>query len=162
MTLSYFSRPFSSFAIQFQNSIAVTSWQSVIDNWHRNVWKSLTLMSFSVPLSISWYHSIYATMQDMSTWHLKVAICPGLAVTLLIIFWMWGFPQVLTERKKKQEMRNGWGNMKLKLLTFLESETDKYLVENDSNDCLFLKRWQDFCSLFESRKFIVMGLILGW
>ena len=79
----------------------MTSWQSVIDNWHRNVWKSLTLMSFSVPLSISWYHSIYATMQDMSTWHLKVAICPGLAVTLLIIFWMWGFPQVLTERKKE-------------------------------------------------------------
>ncbi len=28
----------------------------------------LTLISFSVPLSISWYHSMYATMQDMSTW----------------------------------------------------------------------------------------------
>jgi len=54
------------------------------------------LMSFSVPLSISWYHSIYATIQDISTWHLNVAICPGLAVTLLIIFWMCGFPQVLT------------------------------------------------------------------
>ena len=28
---------------------------------------------------------------------MKDAICPGLAVTLLMMFWMCGFPQVLTE-----------------------------------------------------------------
>lgn len=57
----------------------------------------LTFISFSVPLSISWYHSMYATIQDMSTWHLKLALCPGLTVTLFIIFCIFGFPHVRTK-----------------------------------------------------------------
>ncbi len=35
------------------------------------------------------------------TWHLNVADCPGLAVTLFMIFWMFGFPHVLTEKERK-------------------------------------------------------------
>jgi len=97
------------------------------------------LMSFSVPLSISWYHSIYATIQDISTWHLNVAICPGLAVTLLIIFWMCGFPQVLIlsmlsmtpllllvktpMRQHKIEKNQWWWNM----MNYVWSRSDLFL-----------------------------------
>ena len=37
------------------------------------------------------------------TWHLNVADCPGLAVTLFMIFWMFGFPHVLTEEKNEKK-----------------------------------------------------------